>query len=97
MKEYEIDLLVLGCTHYPLLRGVIGREIGDGVKLVNPAYETAKSLKEMLKEKELLASAGGEVTQDFFVSDGADEFISFANSVLPRRVENTSLVDIEAY
>ena len=97
MKEYEIDSLVLGCTHYPLLRGVIGRETGDGVRLVNPAYETAKSLKEMLKEKELLAPAGGEVTHDFFVSDGADEFISFANSVLPRHVENTSLVDIEAY
>ena len=44
-----------------------------------------------------MAPAGGEVTHDFFVSDGADEFISFANSVLPRRVENTSLVDIEAY
>lgn len=97
MKEYEIDSLVLGCTHYPLLRGVIGREAGAGVRLVNPAYETAKFLKEMLKEKELLAPAGGEVTQDFFVSDGADEFISFANSVLPRRVENISLVDIEAY
>ena len=51
MKEYEIDSVVLGCTHYPLLRGVIGRETGDGVRLVNPAYETAKSLKEMLKEK----------------------------------------------
>lgn len=97
LKEYEIDTLVLGCTHYPLLRGVIGREIGKEVKLVNPAYETAKSLKEMLKEKELLAPMGTEVKQDFFVSDGADQFISFANSVLPRRVAGTSLVDIEAY
>lgn len=97
MKEYEIDSLVLGCTHYPLLRGVIGREVGEEVKLVNPAYETAKSLKDMMKEKELLAPAGTEVKHEFFVSDGADQFISFANSVLPRRVEGTSVVDIEAY
>lgn len=97
MKEYEIDTLVLGCTHYPLLRGVIGREVGDEVKLVNPAYETAKSLKEMLKEKELLASSGEESRHLFYVSDGADQFISFARSVLPRRVDDTSVVDIEAY
>lgn len=97
MKEYEIDTLVLGCTHYPLLRGVIGREVGDEVKLVNPAYETAKSLKEMLKEKHLLATSGEESKHLFYVSDGADQFISFAGSVLPRRVEDTSIVDIEAY
>lgn len=97
MKEYEIDTLVLGCTHYPLLRGVIGREVGDEVKLVNPAYETAKSLKEMLREKDLLASPGAESEHLFCVSDGADQFIRFAGSVLPRRVEDTSVVDIEAY
>ncbi len=97
MKEYEIDSLVLGCTHYPLLRGVIGREIGESVKLVNPAYETAKSLKEMLREKELLAPAGTEADYSFYVSDAADQFISFANSVLPRRVDSISMVDIEAY
>lgn len=97
MKEYEIDALVLGCTHYPLLRGVIGREVGETVKLVNPAYETAKSLKEMLKENQLLSSSASEAKHEFYVSDGADAFIAFANSVLPRRIQKTSVVDIEAY
>lgn len=97
MKEYEIDALVLGCTHYPLLRGVIGREMGEGVKLVNPAYETAKSLKELLKEKELLAAGDSEVKHSYYVSDGAEKFISFADSVLPCHVKNTTVVDIEAY
>lgn len=97
VKEYEIDSLVLGCTHYPLLRGVIGREVGEKVKLVNPAYETAKSLKEMLREKGLLAPAGGEIQHQFYVSDGANQFMGFANSVLPQRVENAFMVDIEAY
>jgi glutamate racemase len=97
MKEYDIDALVLGCTHYPLLRGVIGREVGEKVKLVNPAYETAKSLKEMLKTKDLLASGDCEVKHKFFVSDGVEQFLSFADAVLPCRVENTTVVDIEAY
>lgn len=97
MKEYEIDALVLGCTHYPLLRGVIGREVGEEVKLVNPAYETAKSLKEMLKEKDLLASGNSRVQHQFFVSDGVEQFLSFADSILPCHVEKTTVVDIEAY
>ena len=97
MKEYEIDALVLGCTHYPLLRGVIGREMGEEVKLVNPAYETAKSLKEMLREKKLLAADLSKAEHLFFVSDGADSFLSFANSVLPYPVKKTTVIDIESY
>lgn len=97
MKEYEIDALVLGCTHYPLLRGVIGREMGEEVKLVNPAYETAKSLKEMLREKRLLAAGPQKTVHRFFVSDGADSFLSFANSVLPYPVKKTTVIDIESY
>lgn len=97
MKEYEIDALVLGCTHYPLLRGVIGREMGKDVKLVNPAYETTKSLKELLREKDLLAAGGSEVRHDYYVSDGEEKFIAFADSVLPCHVKKTTVVDIEAY
>ena len=97
MKEYEIDALVLGCTHYPLLRGVIGREMGESVKLVNPAYETAKSLKDLLKEKDLLNVSGEKPEHKFFVSDGVDQFRSFANSILPYQVENTTVIDIESY
>jgi glutamate racemase len=97
MKEYEIDALVLGCTHYPLLRGVIGREMGDEVKLVNPAYETAKSLKELLKNENLLALPGTEIKHHYYVSDGVEKFISFADAVLPCHVEKTTVVDIESY
>ena len=97
MKEYLIDTLVLGCTHYPLLRGVIGREMGADVRLVNPAYETAKSLKELMKNEDLLAPGGTERSHAYYVSDGVEKFMSFADSVLPCRVENVQVVDIEAY
>ncbi len=97
MKEYEIDTLVLGCTHYPLLRGVIGREMGEDVKLVNPAYETAKTLKDLLRDKGLLAQGADNAEHHFFVSDGAEQFSSFANSILPYSVEQAAVIDIESY
>lgn len=99
MKQYQIDSLILGCTHYPLLYRTIGREMGDSVKLVNPAYETAKSLKQLLTEKNLLNTLGSdqEPTYRYFVSDGEEKFISFANNVLSWHVNQVEVIDIESY
>ena len=51
-KQYDIDSLILGCTHYPLLINPIQRFVGDKVTLVNPAYEVAKTLKQMLAQRD---------------------------------------------
>lgn len=53
MKQQEVDTLVLGCTHYPLLRSLIGEVMGSSVTLVNPAYETAQGLKRLLQFRNL--------------------------------------------
>lgn len=90
----NIDTLVLGCTHYPLLREPIQKVVGDKVVLVNPALETAKSLKELLKEKNLLNQEGNP-RHNFYVSDGAEKFRRFANSILPCDVVETKGVDID--
>ena len=99
LQEKDIDTLILGCTHYPLLRSTIRKIMGDQVCLVNPAYETALELGRLLKEKEL--SGTGTVQADFpyrfYVSDLADEFKEFANSILPYDVEMTKKIDIEKY
>ncbi len=97
MKEYGIDSLILGCTHYPLIRNAIGRYMGSDVTLVNPAYETAKSLKALLKEQGLLNQTGSQAIYEYNVSDGIDKFISFASSVLPCHVERANVVNIESY
>lgn len=100
LKEYDIDALVLGCTHYPLLRRIIGREMGEQVKLVNPAYETAKSLKVLLAEHDLLHPSGIDdkgPTYDYYVSDGVEKFISFAGDVLSCHVGKAEVVNIESY
>ena len=96
LLQYDIDTLILGCTHYPLLRKAIGRLVGDGVTLVNPAYETACSLRELLKEEGIYRESG-EPSYSFFVSDGAERFSNFANSILPVDLVPTRLVPIENY
>ncbi len=97
IKEYNVDSLILGCTHYPLLRNTLKRFMGDKVNLVNPAYETAKSLKELLSEQELLNTDKHAVNYEYYVSDGVDKFISFAENVLPCHVTGTEVINIEKY
>ena len=53
LQDKQVDTLILGCTHYPLLRSTIRKIMGDGVCLVNPAYETALELGRLLEEKGL--------------------------------------------
>lgn len=96
LQDSGVDTLVLGCTHYPLLRKTIGRFVGEGVTLVNPAYETACSLRELLKEEGIYRETG-EPSYHFFVSDGAERFTKFANSILPVDLVPTRLVPIENY
>lgn len=96
LLDSNIDTLVLGCTHYPLLRKTIGRLVGEKVTLVNPAYETACSLREMLK-KEGLYRESGKTSYHFYVSDGAERFHQFANSILPVDLVPTRIVPIENY
>lgn len=100
LKDRDIDTLILGCTHYPLIRSLIGKCMGPEVNLVNPAYETAVSLREMLREKNLLAEPlpeGKKPHHEFYVSDGAEKFENFANSILPYDIRKTQVVDIEGY
>ena len=97
LKQYNVDALVLGCTHYPLLINPIKRYMGDEVTLVNPAYETAKDLKKLLEANSLLNTDSKKATYDFYVSDGVDKFKVFADKVLPINVKDVKVVDIESY
>ncbi len=95
-----IDTLVMGCTHYPLLRPVLRQIMGEKVNLVNPAYETARELKELL-EQNGLANDGQQPPEGamhrFYVSDAANKFRQFANTIIPYGVDTTQLVHIEDY
>lgn len=100
LKGKYIDTLVLGCTHYPLLRSTLGRLMGSEVTLVNPAYETAIELKALLKEQGLNREdvlKAGEEQYQFFVSDLAEQFTDFATSILPNEVHETKKINIEEF
>ena len=99
LLEQGIDTLILGCTHYPLLRSTIGQIMGEGVQLVNPAYETALELGKLLKEQNMQSTGQGQsdFPYRFYVSDLAEKFKGFANSILPFDVEKTQKIDIEKY
>ena len=100
LKGKYIDTLVLGCTHYPLLRSTLRRLMGDAVTLVNPAYETAIELRELLKANGLnreMPAPDGEEKYQFFVSDLAEKFTDFATSILPNEVKETKKINIEEY
>lgn len=84
LKKEHIDTLVLGCTHYPLIREVIGQVMGKEVCLVNPAYETARELKYVLEDYHILKEDTKKTgVHRFYVSDGAEKFRSLANTILP--------------
>lgn len=97
LLAYNIDTLVLGCTHYPLIRKTIRKIVGDNIELVNPAYETAKSLKEVLIENGIENDNVLKTDHKFYVSDGAEKFKRFANTILPCEVVETKDVNIENY
>ena len=99
LKKSDIDALILGCTHYPLLRSKIREYVGDTITLVNPAYETAMDLKRILQEMDIENPdiEGDHGSYSFYVSDAADKFKQFANSILPYDIETTKQVNIEEY
>lgn len=100
LMDSDIDTLILGCTHYPLIRSTLGRIVGENVTLVNPAYETARELKELLERENLLNNKKPELGDNryrFYVSDMAEKFLTFANSILKYGILSAKKIDIENY
>jgi glutamate racemase len=86
----KIDTLVLGCTHYPLLTGVISYVMGNEVTLVSSAEETAKDLYRILVEKDLVNKSGGPATHNFVATGAADKFSALARRFLGPEVVSVS-------
>lgn len=100
LKEKDIDTLIMGCTHYPLIRSTIRKVMGDKVNLVNPAYETAIELKNMLERDNLANKCDVDSPSSmyrFYVSDAEEKFKLFANSILPFDITMTKQINIENY
>lgn len=98
MKHSNVDTMILGCTHYPLLRTKIREYLGDNIHLVNPAYETALDVKVLLEENGIINDImDSNAEHAFYVSDLADKFKEFANTIMPFDIESTKKINIEEY
>lgn len=100
LTDSGIDTLILGCTHYPLIRSTVQKTVGGEVALVNPAYETARELKGLLEKENMLNNEKqglGTERYRFYVSDMADKFRTFANSILKYGILSAKTINIENY
>ncbi len=98
LKDNGVDTVILGCTHFPLLRDAISDYMGEDVTLVDSGFETANYAAKVLKEHDLLNDDTSVKQPEFFVSDTPDGFKSVAGLFLGRDMEHTvTQIDIEQY
>lgn len=97
LKKAGVDTLVMGCTHYPLLKRVVGDVIGPDVKLINPAEETALDLKQILLGLKLQNDIKETSKYKYYVSDNRDKFSKVGSNFLNREVFDVDKIDIEKY
>ena len=90
-----MDALVLGCTHFPLLRDLFSEILGEGVEILLPAKRVAEQVSEILEQRGIANSSaeGGEM--HFYTSDqDLDEFRTFGTMVLGRPIENLEFISL---
>ncbi len=98
IKNSGVDTLILGCTHYPLLKKVIGEYMGDGVTLVDPGAEAAKYLKSILSDDLKHSPQKDDEQYRYFVSDNPSGFEDIASTFLETKIDRqVTKIDIEKY
>jgi glutamate racemase len=101
MNEFTPDALVLGCTHYPILRGVIQRTVGENVTLIDSGEATAEEVEKALNENGLANPseiAGERALCDdldhFYVTDAAERFAHVAERFLGAKPSKLEAIEV---
>lgn len=98
LKEAGVDTLIMGCTHYPLLRDVIGAYMGEGVQLIDSGGATARHVAALLADTDALSDKTTGGCHRYYVSDSVDGFARLASLFLGENVtENVEQVDITMF
>ena len=92
--ENKVDTVILGCTHYPLLRPLIQEEMGENVTLINVSEAATQEMKDFLHQHGMEADRPAG-TYDFYASDSIDQFRSFSRQILDIEDLTVSKVSIE--
>ena len=93
LKKQGIDTLVLACTHYPLLKPILGQVMGKDVRLVDSARETAKEVQRILFDKNLKRQDDSPARYRYFVSDNSEKFIQVGEGFLKKPIDPISVID----
>ncbi|MFV0319915.1 MAG: glutamate racemase [Microbacterium sp.] len=97
LRHAGVDTLVLGCTHYPFLKGAISYVMGSDVALVSSDTETANDVYRQLVSRDLLAGSDATATHLYEATgDSADEFLRLAHRLMGREVSSVRLVQTGA-
>lgn len=97
LRQSNVDTLVLGCTHYPLLKKTIASIMGPDVVLVDSAEETARTVASILKEKKLLRPVEEQGNNHYFVTDVPAGFIRTGNRFLGGKLGDVYQVSLEEH
>jgi glutamate racemase len=92
LKVRQVDSLILGCTHYPLLKSIIQEKIGKKVKIIDSSVAVAEKIKAFFSGyPEIDESIDKSGKADLFVSDITDQFEKTASMILKRKVSLTKV------
>ena len=94
MRQAGIDALVLGCTHYPMLKPLLRRVMGDEVQLIDSAEETARELADLLVELGLAAGVNSDATERWVATDDAARFARVGAVFMDGSLAPVEVVDL---
>ncbi len=94
VRKKGIDTLVLGCTHYPLLKKVLSKIMGPDVRLIDSAIETALEIKKTLAALSLLNRTSSDAAREFYVTDSPDKFIEVGERFIGRKIEFIKKIEL---
>ncbi len=92
MKNYGVDTLVLGCTHYPMIKDVIAKTVK--IPLIDSAVETAREVRRILDDRKLFRHNISKPKREFYVTDSPEKFAKTGERFLGRKISNISKINL---
>jgi glutamate racemase len=93
IKNDNVDTVVLGCTHYPMIKDVIANIVH--VSLIDSAVETAKEVKQILLGKGMTRQTGEGYSREFYVTDSPDKFARVGEKFFSRKISNITKISLD--
>jgi glutamate racemase len=94
LQKSGIDTMIMGCTHYPILKDTIQKVVGKGIKLIDPGEETAAQVKRTLAKSEMLNSQKKEGYHKFYVTDFPVNFKDVSERFLGKKIKEVKKVKL---